>query len=452
MSARILVVDDILANRRLLQAKLEARYYQVLMADSGPVAIDIAAREQPDIILLDVMMPGMDGYEVTRRLKSDPVTEHIPIVMLTALNQAEHRIMGLEAGADDFVTKPIDDFALFSRISALMRYHAVASELRQRDAHVGIAAVDSDVERQEMGKPPRVVVVDQNERTRRQIISTLSSAGHVATDYLGSTGMNIRGIDVMILSLKRQSFDPLRLCAQFKLGTKTRGIAIIVACDEVGREMAGRALELGASDVIEEPIDPQELIARVNTQTRRTRYLDIMRKRVDRGIELSVIDPLTGLYNRRYMMTQLSQHLQRTAHGATPVSIVALDIDHFKDVNDTHGHAVGDLVLQEFSRRLKDGVRPSDIACRPGGEEFVVIMPDTEGDVARKVAERVRMAVAGECFDVEGPGGALSVTVSAGVASSSPSANTPDDILRHADEALYHAKKSGRNRVESVAA
>lgn len=453
MSARILVVDDILANRRLLQAKLEARYFQVLLADSGASAIKIARAELPDIILLDVMMPGMDGYEVCSRLKADPDTAHIPIVMVTALSQQEYRLKGLVAGADDFITKPFDDFALFSRINALARYNSVASELRRRDINIGVAAIESDVEKAEMAKPPRVVVVDENPRSCRRLIETLKQAGHSVTNFMDGAGSGTEGgSDVMIVALSHQSFDPLRLCAQLKMSARTRAIAIIVVCDDLSRETAARALELGASDVIEDPVDPQELIARVLTQTRRTRYLEIMRRRVDRGIELSVIDPLTGLYNRRYMMTQLGQLLNRSAQGAKPVSIVALDIDHFKPVNDTHGHAVGDLVLQEFARRLKENVRPMDIVCRPGGEEFLVIMPETRGDIACTVAERVRRAVASQPFEFEAAKGPLSVTVSAGVSTNDGPDNTADDVLRRADNALYQAKKSGRNRVESIAA
>ncbi len=135
MSARILVVDDIEANRRLLQAKLEAQYYTVIQAENGPQALEVAKAELPDIILLDVMMPGMDGYEVCRLLKQDPNTAFIPVVMVTALSDTEDRVRGLEAGAEDFLTKPVDDFALMSRVGALMRYNAVASELRQRQAN-----------------------------------------------------------------------------------------------------------------------------------------------------------------------------------------------------------------------------------------------------------------------------------------------------------------------------
>src|ERR1700677_4042375 len=134
MTARILVVDDIEANVRLLEAKLSAEYYDVISASDGPTALALAAAEQPDIVLLDVMMPGMDGFEVCRRLKEDPLTRHIPVVLVTALDGRSDRIAGLDAGADEFLNKPIDDVMLFSRVRSLTRLKTVIDELRQREA------------------------------------------------------------------------------------------------------------------------------------------------------------------------------------------------------------------------------------------------------------------------------------------------------------------------------
>ncbi|MEO0881708.1 MAG: PleD family two-component system response regulator [Pseudomonadota bacterium] len=452
MSARILVVDDILANRRLLQAKLEARYYDVLMASGGQEAIELARQHRPDVILMDVMMPGMDGYEATRQLKTDPLTSHIPVVMVTALSQQEHRLQGLEAGADDFIIKPFDDFGLLSRINALSRYNAVASELRQREAGAGLQYSEIAKDSPEMAGPPRVIIVEENLRAASKLAGYLNNAGHQAVTVHEAGPPDAEGTDVMVLSLTGQSFDPLRLCAKFKISERTRAIAIIVICDHSTEDKAIRALELGASDIIQSPVDPQELTARVLTQTRRTRYIDVLRRRVDRGIELSIIDPLTGLHNRRYMMSQMLQLMQRTAHGDKPTSVVALDIDHFKSVNDTMGHDAGDRVLVEFAERLKRSVRPKDIVCRQGGEEFIVIMPETPVELACGVAERVRQSVAADPFVFGNDGSEINVTVSAGVATDIAGRISAEDLLRRADDALYDAKKSGRNQVKSLAA
>lgn len=454
MSARILVVDDNLANRRLLQAKLEARYFTVLLAENGQKALDIAQSELPDIILLDVMMPIMDGYEVCTRLKADPRTAFIPIIMVTALSQHEHRLKGLQVGADDFVTKPFDDFSLMTRISALLRYNAVASELRQRESSATNSfGLESENDLSEMGEPSRVIVVDQDYRRSERVRGYLRDGGHNAI-CLHDNGADLsgRGMDVMVLPLDQPGFDPLRLCAQFKMADRTQAVAILIVCDHNNREQAMRALELGASDIIQGPVDRQELLARVITQTRRTRYIEVLRRRVDRGIELSIVDPLTGLYNRRYLMSQLKQFLNRSAQGDRPVSIIAFDIDHFKSVNDTFGHDVGDKVIQEFAHRLQENVRPMDIVCRQGGEEFLVIMPDTTGDLACSAAERMRRSISGVPVNVETLDKPLNITVSAGVATEEARGNSADELLKRADEALYQAKKSGRNRVESIAA
>jgi two-component system, cell cycle response regulator len=455
MSARILVVDDIEANRRLLQAKLEAQYHSVLLASSGQQAIDMANAHDPEIILLDVMMPGMDGYETCRRIKANPATSHIPVVMVTALSDAEDRVRGLDAGAEDFLTKPVDDFLLNSRVSTLMRYNAVTSELRKREASglktgaVEAALVD------EANVSARIFLIDDNSRSSARIASMLREQGHRVMTLLESGNMGDLAkerTDVLLVSLLSTSFDPLKLCSHFKTSEVTRAVSILLICDPLERAKAIKGLEIGASDVIMAPIDKQELLARVRTQTRRTRYVEILRERVDRGLELSVIDQLTGLYNRRYMNNQLQQFMHRAVIGNKPLSVMMLDIDHFKHINDTYGHQAGDEVLQEIADRLRQNVRPMDVVCRPGGEEFLVILPDTPGDLAYAAAERVRRAVAAGTFSVLGDSRQVSVTISAGVSSLTGVDDTMADLTGRADTALYQAKSAGRNRVESIAA
>ncbi|PKP82345.1 MAG: PleD family two-component system response regulator [Alphaproteobacteria bacterium HGW-Alphaproteobacteria-18] len=455
MTARILVVDDIEANRRLLQAKLEAQYHTVLMAENGAQALEIAQREHPEIILLDVMMPGMDGYEVCERLKADPATSYIPVVMVTALSEMEDRVKGLAAGAEDFLTKPVDDFLLNSRITALMRYNTVASELRQREASGIRSGAMEELNRDEIDRPSRIFIVDDDARSSGRLANLLRAQGHKATTLMEAGDMGdlaAERVDVLILSLFARSFDPLKMIAHFKMNPVTRAISVILICDPHDRAIALKGLEIGASDMITIPIDRQELAARIRTQTRRTRYIDILRQRVDRGLELSVIDQLTGLHNRRYMNGQLEQFMQRAVRGNEPLSLMMTDIDHFKAVNDTHGHQAGDDVLREIGKRLRANVRPTDVVCRTGGEEFVVLMPNTPGDLACAAAERIRKAVAAEEFPALGGTLSLRITVSAGVSTLQGAGDTGDDLMHRADTALYQAKTGGRNRVESIAA
>lgn len=455
MSARILIVDDIEANRRLLQAKLEAQYHSVILASNGPQALEMARAHDPEIILLDVMMPGMDGYEVCRRLKADPVTSHIPVVMVTALSDVEDRVRGLDAGAEDFLTKPVDDFLLNSRVNTLMRYNAVTSELRKREASgLKAGAVDGAAD-DEVDRPARVFLIDDNPRTSARIATVLRDNGHKVMTLLESGSMGDLAqerTDVLLVSLLSKSFDPLKLCAHFKTNDVTRAVSILLICDPLDRAKAVKGLEIGASDMIMAPIDTQELLARVRTQTRRTRYVEILRERVDRGLELSVIDQLTGLYNRRYMTNQLQQFMHRAVMGGKPLSVMMLDIDHFKRINDSHGHQAGDEVLQEIADRLRQNIRPMDVACRPGGEEFLVILPETPGELAYAAAERVRRAIAAGTFNVLGDTREIAVTVSAGVSTLLGPNDTMADLLARADSALYAAKSAGRNRVERLAA
>lgn len=455
MSARILIVDDIEANRRLLQAKLEAQYHSVLLASNGLQALELAATKDPEIILLDVMMPGMDGYEVCRRLKANPATNHIPVVMVTALSDAEDRVRGLDAGAEDFLTKPVDDFLLNSRVNTLMRYNAVTSELRKREAS-GLKAGAVEVPLpDDANLTARVFLIDDNPRSSARISGMLRDHGHKVMTLLDAGGMGDLAqerADVLLVSLMCTAFDPLKLCAHFKTSDVTRAVSILLICDPQERAKAVKGLEIGASDMIMAPIDKQELLARIRTQTRRTRYVEILRQRVDRGLELSVIDQLTGLYNRRYMNNQLQQLMHRAVIGNKPLSVMMLDIDHFKPINDTHGHQAGDDVLQEIADRLRQNVRPMDVACRLGGEEFLVILPDTPGDLAVAAAERVRKSIAAGTFAVRGNALEVSVTISAGVSTLTGADDTMAELLDRADTALYLAKSAGRNRVERIAA
>ncbi len=455
MAARILVVDDILANRRLMKAKLEAKYYTVILASGGPEALQIAAEHLPQVILLDVMMPGMDGYEVCRRLKRDDRTRHIPVVMLTALTDTDDRIRGLEAGADDFLSKPVDDFDLFARLEALARYNTVAHELRQREASNQQSATLTSSEQAELDRAATLLVIDSDERAANRMAQSLRVAGHTVATWQESQGQpaaSAAGPDVILLAVSQQGHDALRLCAHLQTAEQTNDVPIIVTYDLEDREHAVQALGLGACDIVANPTDPQELLARVGTQLKRARYIEILRRRVDRGMELSVVDQLTGLYNRRYMLDHMHQSMQRAESSGSNVSVVAFDIDHFKQVNDEHGHEAGDLVLKDLAERIRMNVRPNDVVCRLGGEEFLVIMPETEGDLACIGAERIRQAIASSVFLLERSSIALNITVSAGVATCAEDCNTVADLLYHADQALYSAKQRGRNRTESRAA
>ncbi|MDP8916660.1 MAG: PleD family two-component system response regulator, partial [Pseudomonadota bacterium] len=359
MSARILVVDDIEANVRLLEAKLSAEYYDVLTATNGPEALALAAAEEPDIVLLDVMMPGMDGFEVCRRLKDDNATRHIPVVLVTALDGREDRIQGLDAGADEFLTKPIDELMLFSRVRSLTRLKAVMDELRQREASGRRMGVIGSSAARLGGTGGRIVVVDDHERQGPKLAAELSGEHRVqlATSPEAADALPKAHVDLFIVNTMAKSFDGLRFAARVRSDEQTRALPVLAVVDVDDRARTVKALELGVNDLLARPIDPEELLARVRTQIKRKRYADRLRHSLDHSLELAVIDQLTGLYNRRYMDSQVGILAGRARRSGNPLSALVVDIDHFKKINDNFGHDVGDEVLREFAARLASNVR-----------------------------------------------------------------------------------------------
>jgi diguanylate cyclase (GGDEF)-like protein len=303
---RILVVDDHEDNVEVLRARLEARGYEVEGATNGQDALDTVSRWCPDLVLLDVMMPDMDGLEVVKRLKANRELPFIPVIMQTALDSTERMVAGLEAGADDYVTKPINFQELEARVRSLLRIKKLQQEVADREKEL--------------------------------------------------SQMN------------------------------------------------------------------------------------------DKLLHISMTDGLTGVDNRRALEQRLHEMFEHSLRLHEPIACVMCDIDHFKKVNDTYGHAAGDAVLKQFAEILRDEAREIDRVGRYGGEEFLLLLPGTVLDSAVTFAERVRHRVEENTFSFEG--GTLKRTVSLGVASwPHPKIKGREGMLKAADDALYVAKEMGRNRV-----
>jgi len=456
MTARVLVVDDILANVKLLEARLTAEYFETLTANSGRAALDIIARERVDVVLLDVMMPGMDGFEVCRRIKQSPQHAHIPVIMVTALDQPSDKVEGLEAGADDFLTKPVDDIALITRVRSLARLKVLADELMMRasttqDLGFGPGGIAEWTEAAAHG---HVLVVEDHPRSAQRIVEGLSKTHSVAVErdpQAALMRMAEQSFDLLIVSLSLSGADGLRLCSQVRSLDRTRHMPIVMMVDPGDEARLLRGLDMGVNDYVLRPLDRNELLARIKTQIKRKRHADLLRAKLDQGMEHAITDPLTGLHNRRYMESHLATLVNQATQSGRTLSVLVADIDFFKSVNDTYGHDAGDNVLREFATRLRRNTRGIDLACRLGGEEFVIIMPDTELSRAMQVAERVRACIAAEPFQVNQQG-SLAVTASVGVSTLERRDDTPDSLFKRADTALYTAKRSGRNRVVADAA
>ncbi|XSG82347.1 MAG: PleD family two-component system response regulator [Methyloligella sp. ZOD6] len=457
MTARILVVDDVDTNVKLLEARLTADYFEVACAYSGSEALQICARERVDVVLLDVMMPGMDGFEVCRRLKAEPRSQHIPVIMITALDQPADRLEGLESGADDFLTKPVDDIALITRVKNLARLKMLTDEMLMRastESQMGIGAI-GEQELQQLSDGGKILLVEDRPSAAARIVEALSPHFEVELETDPSRALlelPDAGYDLMIVSLGLEHADGLRLCSQVRSLDRTRHLPILVMVEEGEDGRLLRGLDIGVNDYVTRPIDPSELLARVRTQVKRRRYVHYLRMRLEESVEMAVLDPLTSLHNRRYMSNHLTTLFEESAQSGRPLSVLVIDIDFFKAVNDTHGHDVGDLVLKDFALRIRRNIRGIDLACRMGGEEFVVVMPDTDLSNAYTVAERLRVAIASVPFFGGEGAGSLDITASVGVAAFEFPDDTPEIILKRADQALYCAKRDGRNKVVADAA
>lgn len=463
MSGRVLVVDDVATNRLLLRAKLSSAYYDVVVAENGTQALELARGEQPDMVMLDVMMPDMDGFAVCKELKSRDETAHIPVIMVTALDTPEERIRGLEAGADDFLSKPFNDLALFARVRNLMRMKMMFDELRLRDLttrELGLAdlvtELECETEAETETSGPILLAPSsgaQGEIWAEQLRGRLANptiVTHSEREALNLARMELPDCFVVHQSLA-EGGDGLRLVSALRSRPETRQAAVILVVEGGDVQTAAKGLDLGASDYIEAPFDISELIARIRSQLRRKRYSDRLRTNLRNGLKLAVIDPLTGIYNRRYA----SQHMIRVMERAREIdgvfAVMMIDLDKFKAINDSFGHDAGDAVLREFSRRLQENIRGVDLVARFGGEEFFVAMPDIDQRAAAAAAERIRRAVEGAPVPLPDGTGQVSVTVSIGVAIATSADSDAEAIIRRADSALYQSKESGRNRVSFFA-
>lgn len=449
MTAKILIVDDVAINTRLLTAKLKAEYYQVVTASNGYLALDKAQSWQPDLILLDIMMPGMDGYECCRKLKSSRDTTHIPVIILTALSEPQERIRGLDVGADDFLTKPVDYSTLMIRVKSLVRLKRLLDEWRARSdtaIALGIDLLEVDTNSVTF----RSVAIVDNNRENSTIIQECLKCNEikfVSSEHEIEEIFAQRDIpDLIIVNLLISGIDPLELISRIRAEPRTHQTVILTLFDRnIDRTLLLRAFELGASDWLEFPLDGNELVVRCKNHIKRKIYQDKLQRHVDTAIEMMAVDPLTGLFNRRYLQKHLNT-LYITG-ALRNISILMIDIDHFKSINDRFGHAFGDIVIRSISSALLDNTRAFDTVTRYGGEEFVILLPGTGVAEASVIADRLLVSVRSLEFNVS-LNQELRVSVSIGIALVAEETAAPEYILNEADKALYKAKSTGRDRFE----
>jgi two-component system, cell cycle response regulator len=453
VSARVLIVEDTETIRLLIRNRLANAYYHVIEASSGEDAIRLAATESPDLVLLDVMLPGIDGFEVCRRLKESPATTHVPVVIVTALDNRADRVKGLEMGADDFLSKPFDELALLSRVASLTRMKMMVDELLLRGETAARASIEreNEIVRAKLFPDSQALVVSTSVTSANQMRMALGDeigcrveTANSAEEAIALVDRNV--FDAVLIGHELGTADPLRLGSRVRSRPETRQTATLLVVEGNDSALAAKALEIGFNDYISAPVDMVELIARVRLQLRRKRYADQLRENMRNSVVEAQTDPLTGVYNRRYADMHLEAMIERCQRRASHLTVMMLDLDRFKRINDEHGHAAGDMVLSEFTRRLQSNVRSIDLVARVGGEEFMVVLPDTDPEIAGEIAERVRSATADPPFLISDVGETRNITVSIGFASMQPNESV-FELLKRADRALYASKHGGRNRI-----
>ncbi len=443
---RVLVVDDEPRNVKLIGAIVGGAGWRSIEAGDGAQALELARTTAPHVILLDVMMPGLDGFEVTRRLKADPLTRHIPVVLVTSLDGKDNRVKGLDAGADEFLTKPVNRVELMARVRALHRMNQMQAELLTR-AQITQKILASGADNPTAGMS--ILLIEDEHSQALQLATLLREEGMdvILADTATAARTRLAQFvpDLIILDILLPDMNGLDLLDSLKKDERLQDIPVLVTTGLSDLDNKVRGLELGADDYLVKPIDDSELLARIRAAYRRSRAQRQLRQNVDRLLADNVTDRLTGVRNRHYLDADLEYRFalakRQTERG---FAVAMADIDHFKSVNDRFGHLAGDAVLRKVAKFLQEEARSADIVARYGGEEFCLIFPETDAAGARLVAERMRAAIAAQRFD--GLGG-QPVTVSFGLATCSAVDRTFKDLLKRADEALYQAKGGGRNRV-----
>ncbi|MEL6884893.1 MAG: diguanylate cyclase [Pseudomonadota bacterium] len=459
MHGKVLVIDPIATNRIALRVKLAANHYDVLQAGSIAEAMQAVAKSAPDLILTSTRLPDGGALKLLARLRRAGLAGKVPIIALYTGTEAEERLRLLGAGFDDVIAKPVDDTLLMARARSLLRAYATASEWQLHDGTS--RALGFAEHRARFGLAQRIKLVshDPQEAARwRDALPPHLTTAITRCDphtVLQDAPDHVAPEAYVMMVAPGSGTEMLALLATIRSHATTRHSTVLVVQMEPDPVQGAQLLDMGANDLMPHSADPAELALRLDTLLTRKQATDALRDTVRSGIEAAVVDPLTGLHNRRYAMPHLARIAERASQTGKPFAVMVADMDHFKQINDRFGHAAGDAVLVETARRLRDNVRAVDLVARIGGEEFLIVLPGVELADAKTAAGRLCRAICSQPIQVPGLDDAIAATVSIGltvcdpdVPEASPMRDvTPNILLDRADKALFDAKAEGRNRV-----
>lgn len=464
---KILIVDDDAVVRNIVRDILAGEGYQVMEASSGNEALRKAVVDRPDLILLDLLMPGTDGYEVCRMLRKELDDLAVPVVILSAKAEKEDILKGLEVGANDYIVKPVDPLELKARVKTHLRlkglYDIANTEKKELMALLEVSqAVSSSLHSHDILYSIVKSVSEVIEVNRCSILrlGKKKGIGYVVTSY---DNPNIKNLPIELdkypeikkaVKIKETvvvediNSDPLMADAREVLEklnlTSLMVIPIMLREEIVGTLLLRTSRKEGS--FTQREVKLCQVIANMAGNALANAHLFESLEIASLELEkLAITDGLTGAYNHRHFRTRLEEEFSRAGRYKAPLSCIMLDIDHFKSINDAFGHAQGDIVLKEITDVLRKSVRKTDIVARYGGEEFVILLPHTDKEGAFMQAERIREAARGNrCSDSNT---CIMVTVSLGVATfPSEDINSADELVGKADNALYEAKRAGRNK------
>jgi len=453
---KVLIADDSQVALSSLEKILSSGLFQTIRASNGKEAFDKALCELPDLILLDVMMPEMNGFEVAKILKEDSRTRSIPIMMVTALDDPENEHAGREAGAEEYLAKPVRPKELLARANSLIALRQYRDQLIIRNHSQWSFIVDkhsADAGPEPQKEPPLVLLVEDNESDAELVRHFLKDlplrierlANGADAVELCQTGR----VDLMLLDILLPGLNGFEVCRQVKGSEKGKDLPIVVITCLEDMDSRLKCIELQTDDFLVKPIVGRELQARVKILLEKKKKLDMLRSHYEEALNSAVVDWLTGLYNHGYFKKFLDLEIKKSLRQRYPVTLIMIDIDNFKAVNDAYGHPTGDVILQELAQVVRKAVREVDLVARYGGDEFAVVLPYSDGHGALRVAHRIDEAIKTYGLSPQASARKTRLTVSMGVAGYPEDAVHVDGLIHSADQKLYTAKTRGKNQISA---
>ena len=443
---RILIVDDDPVNVKLLEAMLPSLQYEIKRAYGAGQGLDQALRMAPDLILLDVMMPQMNGYEFTQKLKSDPSTKEIPVILVTALAGLDDKIKGLQAGADDFLNKPVQKVELLARVRSLIQLKELREQYHARRQTLDRFMESSRGPREEaVTSPPQTVLaVEDNPQDAKLILHSLQGSP-IHLELVGSgeealVRVERQDIDLILLDILLPGKDGFEVCHHLKENGPTKNIQILLVTCLSDLESKTKGLSNGADDFLIKPFNPHELQSRVRALLQKKAFLDSLDRYHEWAFLDAITDPLTGLYNRTFLSHFLGLEIKRSLRQKYPVSLLLVAVEGFRNGKAPEGHPLEDCIEKDLARFLKAHFREVDLLGRYREDTFFVVLPYTDESGAMKGAERIREGLKNHPLFQKDPGSPSTLTVSIGIAQYSFQEMGVEEWTQKAEEALCRAR------------